>query len=71
MVRDESQRSHVYTAKHRQHQMQKRLVKDLVTRAFAGAADKLVMQALSAKKLSANELDNIRKLLDDIEGKQK
>ena len=70
VVRDESERSHVYTAKHRQGQMQKRLVKDLVDRAFAGAADKLVMQALSSRRLSEAELANIRELLDDIEGKR-
>ncbi len=71
VVRDESKRSHVYAAKQRQGLMQKRLVKDLVDRAFAGAADKLVMQALSSKRMSPEELNGIRSLLDDIEGKQK
>jgi predicted transcriptional regulator len=51
--------------------MQRRLVRDLMERAFSGAADKLVQQAISARGLSPKELVEIRKLLDDMEGKQK
>lgn len=69
--RDESQRSHVYRARHRQDQMQRRLVRDLMDRAFSGAADKLVQQAISARGLKPSELAEIRKLLDNMEGKQK
>jgi predicted transcriptional regulator len=71
VVRDETQRSHVYRARHKQDQMQRRLVRDLMERAFSGAADKLVQQAISARGLSPKELVEIRKLLDDMEGKQK
>jgi predicted transcriptional regulator len=67
VTRDESQRSHVYQARHREEQTQKQLVSDLLSRAFGGAADKLVMQALRAKKVSQKELDEIRRLLDDLE----
>jgi predicted transcriptional regulator len=44
------------------------LVGDLLERAFAGSAEKLVMRALSAKKVSAKELAGIRKMLDEFEG---
>ena len=37
-------------------------------RAFGGSAQKLVMQALAAKKSSPDELAEIRKLLDELEG---
>jgi predicted transcriptional regulator len=69
VVRDEAQRSHVYRARHRQEQMQRQLVTDLLAKAFGGAADKLVMQALSAGSVSAAELAEIRKLLDELEDK--
>lgn len=69
VVRDESQRSHIYRPAQRQQQMQRQLVRDLLARAFDGAADKLVMQALSAGKVSAAELAEIRKLLDELEDK--
>ncbi len=66
--RDESERSHIYRAKSRQEVMQKLLVKDLLQKVFGGQADKLVLQALSAKKATPEELAEIRKLLDELEG---
>ncbi len=67
VLRDESQRSHVYRARHKQEQTQRQLVSDLLSRAFGGSADQLVMQALRAKKVSGEELAEIRKLLDELE----
>jgi BlaI family penicillinase repressor len=49
--------------------MQRQLVGDLLNRAFSGSAEKLVMRALSAKKVSAKELARIRKLLNNLKGK--
>lgn len=68
--RDESQRSHVYRAAASEEQTQKRLVGDLIERAFGGSAPALVMRALSVKPASLAELDAIRKLLDDAESKE-
>ncbi|MEZ4302882.1 MAG: BlaI/MecI/CopY family transcriptional regulator, partial [Polyangiaceae bacterium] len=47
--RDESQRSHVYRAAATREQTQKKLVGDLLDRAFGGSAQDLVMRALSVK----------------------
>ena len=66
--RDESRRSHVYHPSRTEEQTQRQLVGDLLDRAFGGSARKLVMQALSAKKVSAKELDQIRRILDELEG---
>lgn len=66
--RDESARSHIYRAKSRQETMQKQLVKDLVQKVFGGSTEKLVMQALSAKKATPEELAEIRRCLDEMEG---
>lgn len=68
LVRDESQRQHVYRPAFTEERTQKQLVGDLLDRAFSGSAEKLVMRALSAKKVSAKELARIRKLLDELEG---
>jgi len=70
VARDESQRSHVYRARYKQEQTQRQLVSDLLSRAFGGSAEKLVMQALRTRKVSADQLAEIRKLLDDLERKQ-
>ena len=68
VVRDESQRSHVYRAKQRETTTQKQLVRDLVKRAFGGSTGKLVMQALSSQKASTEELAEIRRMLDELDG---
>lgn len=64
--RDESQRTHVYRAAYSQGQTQRQLVDDLLDRAFGGSARNLVMQALSSRRASAEELEEIRKLLDEM-----
>ncbi len=69
--RDESQRSHVYRAAAPAERTQKQLVNDLLDRAFAGSTEQLVLQALSSKKASREEIDQIRKLLDQLEGGEK
>jgi predicted transcriptional regulator len=66
--RDESQRSHVYRARYAEEQTQRQLVQDLLVRAFGGSTEKLVLQALSAKRASKAELDEIRRLLDKMKG---
>jgi predicted transcriptional regulator len=66
--RDESERTHVYQARFTQEATQQRLVSDLLDKAFGGSASQLVMQALAAKPASADELAQIRRLLDELEG---
>ena len=66
--RDESRRPHVYRPSIPAEETQRTLVHDLLDRAFAGAADQLVMRALSARQVSAAELARIRELLDKMEG---
>lgn len=64
VVRDESDRTHVYHARTSEDQTQRQLVRDLLDRAFGGSASKLVMQALAARRATAEELGEIRRLLD-------
>ena len=68
VLRDDSQFKHVYRPALTEEKAQKQLVGDLLERAFSGSAEKLVMRALSAKKVSAKELASIRKMLDEFEG---
>ncbi len=71
VTRDENQRSHIYSTSLREVQTQRRLVRELLFSAFSGSADKLVMQALAAKKVTAEELSEIRRMLDQLEQRQK
>jgi len=67
--RDDTDRAHVYRARLTEEQTQRQLVRDLLDRAFGGSSQKLVMQALRArgKPLPPDQLDEIRKLLDEFE----
>ncbi len=60
LVRNESQRSHVYRPQVPADKTQRQLVADLTERVFRGSAQKLVMQALSSKNVSRAELCEIR-----------
>ena len=62
--RDERDRSHIYHARLTEEQTQRQLVRDLLDRAFGGSATKLVVQALAARRASAEELSEIRRLID-------
>jgi BlaI family transcriptional regulator, penicillinase repressor len=66
--RDESDRTHVYEAERAQDETQRQLLSDLLDRAFNGSPTKLVMQALSSKKASREELAEIRRMLDELDG---
>jgi predicted transcriptional regulator len=68
VVRDESERTHVYQAAYTEEQTQRQLVSDLLDRAFDGSAAKLVLQALASNKASPEELDEIRQLLNQRRG---
>lgn len=65
--RDESERSHIYSAAIPAEKTQRQLVRDLLQRAFGGSPGQLVLQALSEKKASAEELAEIRRLLDRLD----
>ncbi len=67
VVRDESERAHVYAARFTEQKTQRQLVNDLLDRAFGGSATQLVVQALASKKASAADLAEIRQLLDEME----
>jgi predicted transcriptional regulator len=64
VTRDESSRTHVYTARASQDQTQQQLVSDLADRAFGGSAAALVMQAISSGAASPEELQEIQRLID-------
>lgn len=70
VTRDESARSHVYKAVYSKEATQRQLVGDLLEKAFAGSATKLVLQALDTKPATAKEIADIRALLDELEGQQ-
>ncbi|HYE15009.1 MAG TPA: BlaI/MecI/CopY family transcriptional regulator [Pyrinomonadaceae bacterium] len=65
--RDETARAHLYEAALAEEETQRQLIGDLLQRAFDGSAKKLVLQALSSERASSAELDEIRRMLDELE----
>lgn len=69
--RDEKQRAHVYRAAKPREWTQQQLAGDLLQRAFSGSAKALLVGALSARKATNKELDELRKLLDEYQAGKK
>jgi predicted transcriptional regulator len=63
VTRDESERTHVYTARLGRGETQQQLVTDLLDRAFGGSAAALVMQALKSQPASAAEMAEIQRMI--------
>ncbi len=68
---DKSNRSHVYRPLLTEEATQQKLLDRFLDTTFRGSAMKLVMQALGNHKTSPEELDEIRNLLDKLEGGKK
>ena len=64
VARVERDRTHIFSAAIRKGHF----VEDLIDRFFSGSVHELVMQALSAKKASPEELRQLRELLKKAEG---
>ncbi len=71
LKRDDSSRSHVYSAAVSREKTQRQMVGQLLEQVFDGSAKQLILQALSSRKSSKAELAEIRKLIEEIEGDSK
>ena len=71
VTRDEHARAHVYEARQPAENTKRQLVGDLLQRAFSGSASQLMLHALSGEKTPAHEIEEIRRMLDEYERKQK
>ncbi|GLH66693.1 BlaI/MecI/CopY family transcriptional regulator [Geothrix edaphica] len=69
VARDERARSHTYRTLQGEAETQRCLLKELLQKAFAGNRRELVLQALETEPASAEELEDIRKLLNDAKGR--
>ena len=62
--RDERTRTHIYRPAAEERQTQRRLVTDLLARAFGGSKEKLLLSALDATRATPEELEAVKKLLE-------
>ena len=71
VTRDETERTHVYSAAVAEKQTQRTATADLLGRLFGGSAAALMQQAQSVKPSSREELRKIREMLDALERGEK
>jgi BlaI family transcriptional regulator, penicillinase repressor len=67
--RNEQQRAHVYEAEQPEEKTKRELALDVLQRVFDGSASELMMHALAGRKASKEEIDEMRRLLNEHERK--
>jgi len=67
--RNEEQRAHVYEAVQPAEKTKRELALDVLQRVFDGSASELMMHALSGRKATKEEIDEMRRLLNEHERK--
>jgi predicted transcriptional regulator len=67
LERDESTGAHIYRAGEAKQKMQQRIVGDLIDKAFGGSWASMMMQAVSSKCASRQELAEIKRMIESFE----
>lgn len=71
LTRQKNGKLHLYKAETNRENTQHQLLSHLIDNAFQGSASQLILSALGRKKSSPEELNAIRKYLDQLEGGKK
>ena len=71
LERDDSVRPALYRPKASKQKTQLSMVDRLLHRAFGGSVSKLIVQLLSAKRVSRKELEEVKRLIDKLERKKR
>jgi BlaI family penicillinase repressor len=71
VVRDDSQRAHVYRAALAKEKVQRSLLSDLAERLFDNSTSRLALEALGNARLSRRDLDRLRELLQKHDDREK
>jgi len=69
--RDTNARQHIYQAAIGEEMVQRGVLKRIISTAFRGSASGLILQALGQHQPSADELDEIKALIEKLESGQK
>jgi len=70
VVRDEQEKAHIYRPKNSQRQTRTKLVGTLLDKAFRGSALSLVQHVLESKPATSEELNAIRRMIDEAEARE-
>lgn len=67
VTRNENQRAHVYEARRPADETKRELADDVLQRVFGGSASQLMLHALEGRRTSREEIEELRRMLDDYE----
>ena len=67
LTRREHGRAHVYRARLRERRVKRGLLRDFIEGAFRGSAEALLLRLLEDETLSREELDRIKRLIEEKE----
>lgn len=71
VTRDTESRTHIYHSAVKEQETQTNLLDSFIQKTYRGSAMRLVMQALGQEKATAEELAELKQLIDKIENKNK
>ena len=69
VTRTEEQRAHVYSANQPAEKTKQQFAADVLKRVFHGSASQLMQHALSGRRGSKQEIEEMRRMLDEYERK--
>jgi BlaI family transcriptional regulator, penicillinase repressor len=69
VTRTEDQRAHVYSANQPAEKTKQQFAADVLKRVFHGSASQLMQHALSGRRGSKKEIEEMRRMLDEYERK--
>jgi BlaI family transcriptional regulator, penicillinase repressor len=69
VTRTEDQRAHVYSAQQPAEKTKQQFAADMLKRVFSGSAAQLMQHALSGRRGSKKEIEEMRRMLDEFERK--
>jgi predicted transcriptional regulator len=69
VTRTEDQRAHVYSAQQPAEKTKQQFAADVLKRVFHGSASQLMQHALSGRRGSKKEIEEMRRMLDEFERK--
>jgi BlaI family transcriptional regulator, penicillinase repressor len=69
VTRTEDQRAHVYSANQPAEKTKQQFAADVLKRVFHGSASQLMQHALSGRRGSKKEIEELRQMLDEFERK--
>ncbi len=67
LVRDKQSRTHIYQTLIEEKETKNHLIDKFISTLFGGSTSGMVLQALGNQKCSSKELDEIKKLINNIE----